>query len=208
MNLDDISVDCETLSTFHDAPIISIGAVRFDRTTGKLGATFYEEIDIQSAMKIGRPSADTLRWWITQGFKAKEIFLKRDFEKFSLATVLHNFATWCRGIGTPRFWVNGPAEDAAWLKHGYEIGGHGLTIPWHHTNVRDVRTIVELATELAGFKGVPDVGTAHNALDDATYQANLVSAAYAALASYNPAKRQSAALKQIAAAKPVEDDEL
>jgi hypothetical protein len=194
MNTNDISVDCETLSTYHDAPIISIGAVRFDRTTGKLGATFYEEIDIESAMKHGRPSADTVAWWITQGHKAKDIFRSNE-GKFSLATVLHNFATWCRsGPGVPRMWAKGPAEDIAWLKHAYEVGGHGLTIPWHYSNVRDVRGIIELAEELRGFtaKWSVDGGTEHNALDDAKHQANVISAAYAALRTYVSPKLQKA----------------
>ncbi len=202
MNTNDISCDVETLSTYHDAPIISIGAVRFDRTTGKLGATFYEEIDIESAMKHGRPSADTITWWIMNGHKAKDIFRNSSEGKFSLATVLHNFATWCRGVdGTPRMWAKGPAEDIAWLKHAYEVGGHGLTIPWHYSNVRDVRGIIELAEELAGFDlhSVAQVGTSHNALDDAKYQANVISAAYAALRS------TKVALKQFIT-KPVDDE--
>lgn len=191
MNLDDISVDCETLSTLHDAPIISIGAVHFNRTTGKLGATFYEEVTIDSALRCGRPSADTLTWWITQGFKAKQIFTKPNTQKFGLATVLHNFSTWCRGVSVgcvPRMWAKGPAEDVAWIKHAMEMGGHGLTVPWAHHNVRDVRTIVELAEETTGFNShsVADVGTAHNALDDATYQANVICAAYAALKGRKP----------------------
>lgn len=188
--MNDISVDCESLSTYHDAPIISIGAVHFNHTTGKLGATFYEEIDIQSAMRNGRPSADTIRWWIRQPFDAKKIFAKADHEKFSLATVLHNFSTWCRtlGQGVPVMWANGPAEDIAWLNHGFELGGHGLAVPWHHSNVRDLRTIVSAAEEITGFErsAVKPVGTEHNALDDAVYQANLISTAYAALRAKRP----------------------
>lgn len=201
MNIDDISIDCETLSIKYDAPIISIGAVHFNRTTGKLGATFYEEIAIDSALKSGRPLSTTLQWWLTQDSNVRDIFRTPDTQKQSLATVLHNFSAWCRGVavgGVPRPWARGPAEDIVWLQHAFEVGGHGLAVPWGHTVVRDVRTIVELAQELVGFEPatVPDVGTAHNGLDDAKYQANLISAAYAAL-------RRSG--KKV---KPVIDDEL
>ena len=185
MNLNDISFDCASLGVDTDAPIISIGAVAFDRTTGKLGQTFHKEIGIDSAIKAGRVRADTLRWWINQSPQARVLLSKPDSEKPSLATVLLEFTTWARGVGkgVPRVWAKGPAEDVAWLRTALRNGSHGLSEPWGYNNVRDVRTIIELAAELAGFEqnSVGDVGVAHNALDDAIYQANCVSAAYAAL---------------------------
>lgn len=186
MNLDDIMLDCETLSSKYDAPIIAVGGVHFNRTTGKLGATFYEEVSIASALRSGRPEADALRWWIDQSKTAKRVFANPDNDKFSLATVLMNFCTWCRGVsvgGAPRVWAKGPADDVTWVRHALDVGSVGLSEPWHYRNIRCVRTITELAEELVGFSpaNVPDVGTAHNALDDAKYQANVVCAAYAAL---------------------------
>ena len=189
MNLNDISFDCESLGTDTDAPIIAIGAVAFDRTTGKLGQTFYKEIGIDSAIKAGRVNADTLRWWINQSPQAKVLLSKPDSEKQGLATTLLEFTSWARGVGkgVPRVWAKGPAEDVAWLRTALRNGSHGLSEPWNYSNVRDVRTIIELAEELAGFdqRSVGDVGVAHNALDDAIYQANCVSAAYAALRKYS-----------------------
>lgn len=219
MNLNDISFDCESLGVDTDAPIISIGAVAFDRTTGKLGQTFYKEIGIDSAIKAGRVRADTLRWWINQSPQARMLLSKPDSEKPSLATVLLEFTTWARGVGkgVPRVWAKGPAEDVAWLRTALRNGSHGLSEPWGYNNVRDVRTIIELAAELAGFdqRSVGDVGVAHNALDDAIYQANCVSAAYAALRKYGagtvvikagpPSKLRSTPLK---AATPDDSDEL
>lgn len=184
MNLNDISLDGETLSVNYDAPLVAIGAVAFDRTTGKLGAKFYREVDLQSAINSGRVHAPTLRWWINQSARAKDIFaIKAD--QSSLATALMDFSSWCRSVGkgVPRVWAKGPAEDITWVNHAMTVGGHGISVPWHHSNVRDVRTITELAEELADFnaRSVPEVGEAHNALDDAIYQANVVCAAYKAL---------------------------
>ena len=219
MNTNDISMDLECLSVRPDAPIIAIGAVLFDRTTGKISSTFYKEIAIDSAIRSGTVSADTIRWWINQNRDAKRIFDTPDSEKPSLATALLEFTTWARGVGkgVPRVWANGPAEDVAWLRHALIHGAVGLGEPWHHTNVRDLRTIVELAEEIAGFDRttVDAVGTSHNALDDATYQANLISACYAALRKYGagtvvikagpPSKLRSTPLK---AATPDDSDEL
>ena len=152
MNLNDISFDCESLGVDTDAPIISIGAVAFDRTTGKLGQTFYKEIGIDSAIKAGRVRADTLRWWINQSPQARVLLSKPDSEKPSLATVLLEFTTWARGVGkgVPRVWAKGPAEDVAWLRTALRNGSHGLAEPWGYNNVRDVRTIIEVDTPNAG----------------------------------------------------------
>ena len=59
---DEIMIDCETLGLAFNAPIISIGAVFFNRHTGNIGPTFYVEIDIQQALDHGRPSGLSLRW--------------------------------------------------------------------------------------------------------------------------------------------------
>lgn len=185
MNTNDFSIDCEGLGRAYDAPIIAIGAVAFNRTTGKLGATFYEEIAIDSAIRSGRVDGQTVAWWITQSSRAKSIFSTPDEKKGSLATVLEKFSSWMRnaGKGVPRAWFNGIAQDGAWLEHAYTVGGHGLTCPWHYNNSRDLRVIVELAEDIAGFdrSTVKSVGVDHNAIDDATYQANVISAAYKAL---------------------------
>lgn len=207
MNLNDISLDTESLSVHYDAPLISIGAVAFDRTTGKLGPTFYVEIALDSALKSGRVLSSTLAWWINQSPRAKEIFATPDDKKPSLATALLSFGDWCRSVGkgVPRVWAKGPAQDITWIEHAMTVGGHGLAVPWHHSNVRDVRTIVELAEETTDFNAhtVADVGTAHNALDDAMYQANMISAAYAALSGK---KAKPAAGKPAKAPAPADDE--
>lgn len=210
MNLDDIMLDIESLSIKYDAPIIAIGAVHFNRTTGKLGAEFYEEVSIASALRSGNADADTLRWWIDQSKTAKRVFANPDTDKFSLATVLMNFSTWCRSTavgGVPRVWAKGPSSDVTWVDRAMAVGGHGLSVPWHFRNIRCVRTIIELAEEVAGFEpgNVPNVGTEHNALDDARYQANVVCAAYAALHRSKVPRASKAAVPVVGA---IEDDEL
>ncbi len=194
MNLHDISVHCETLGIRFDAPVIAIGAIAFDRTTGKLGQKFYREVEINSAVRSGTPEGSTIAWWITQSPRAKSIF-GRNADQASLATVLMDFTTWCRsaGAGVPRIWAKGPAEDVTWLNHAFAVGGHGISAPWHHSNVRDVHTIQELAFEVTGFDHhtVQMVGEAHNAVDDAIQQANVISACYKALSNRRvaPAER-------------------
>lgn len=172
----DISIDIETLGTRFDAPVIAIGAVVFDRLTGNTGAEFYQEIDLDSAIRAGRVDGSTLSWWMTQSATARGVFpVKKD--KGSLATVLCNFADFCRSIsgGVPIVWGNGATFDITILEHAFAVGSVGLSAPWHYTNVRDMRTLVDVSGLALG--AVPSVGVAHNALDDAKYQAHYIAAA-------------------------------
>lgn len=210
MNLNDFSIDLETLGVDFDAPVIAIGAVAFDRTTGKTGPTFYEEVQLTSAIKTGRVDGATIAWWINQSPRAKMIFARPDSEKKALSNVLYDFMSWLRtvGKGTPQVWAKGPAEDITWLKHALVHGSVGLYPAWGHSNVYDLRTIILLAQELAGFEqtSVPQVGTAHNALDDAIYQAHVVCAAYKSLDSKGLfAKKPGKTVKTVSAA-PADDE--
>lgn len=215
----DISIGCETLGKAYDAPVIAIGARAFDRTTGKFNAKFYIEIALDSAIKSGRVDGSTIAWWITQSPRAKKIFETPDEKKASLATALVELSHWSRGQGKDSnqqsgvlyAWGNGSTQDITWLEHAYTVGGHGLTVPWAYDNSRDLRTIVDIATAIAGFDkaSVKSVGDAHNAIDDATYQANVISAAYSALMKGRTTLKADKVQEQLAARKiTTEDDEL
>lgn len=172
--IDHFSIDLETLDNRYSSAIISIGVQQFDPSTGKLGATFYREIDFDSAIKAGSVSGSTLSWWMTQDIKAKRIFEKNDKNKVALATALDELRTWMSGLApVPKVWGNGSVFDITILEHAHINGGVGLTPAWHFTNIRDMRTIVEDA-QLGGTEWPKRVGVHHNALDDAAYQAQVI----------------------------------
>lgn len=179
---DHVSIDLETLGTRFTAAVLAIGAVQFDPSTGAIGQTFYREIDLASAIKSGTISAQTLQWWMTHpnAKEARERLFKNKEEKVSLATALDALATWIRGLGSPCVWGNGATFDISILEHAYLKGAVGLSEPWHYTNIRDMRTIVDVARyfEWLPSKQVGQVGTSHNALDDATFQAKVISACW------------------------------
>lgn len=175
MHFDHFSIDLETLDNRYSSAIISVGVQQFDPNTGKLGATFYREIDFDSASKAGTVSGSTLSWWMTQDIKAKRIFAKDDAKKVALATALDELRTWMSGLSpVPRVWGNGSSFDITILEHAYINGSVGLAPAWHFANIRDMRTIVEDA-QLDGTEWPKRVGVHHNALDDATYQAQVIS---------------------------------
>jgi hypothetical protein len=208
--LDHFSIDLETLSTKYDAAILSIGAQQFDIKSGKLGGTYYAEVDITSAIKAGRVDGKTLAWWMRQDAKAKRVFAEEGKKPLSVA--LDELLQWMRGKSmAPRVYGNGATFDITILEVAYERGCVGLQPGWHYTNVRDMRTLVDVAQEIAGFdqRSVDRVGTHHNALDDATYQANVMIAAWASLVSLKTGKvkplSKPAPAKPIA---PIDEDEL
>lgn len=175
----DVSIDLETLGTAHDAPIIALGAVLFNRDTGVHEGEFYCRIDWQSNLDAGRiPSASTLQWWLGQSDAARAEILKPAVG--TLVEVLQGFASWCyRAHGeTHRYWGNGATFDVSIPEHAYTTALR-RPAPWKYRNVRDMRTLVDAATA-CGFdvKSVPPVGVAHSAIDDARYQADVISAAW------------------------------
>lgn len=171
--MDHFSIDIETLDNKFSSAVISIGVQQFDPDTGKLGGTFYREVEIDSAIKSGTVSGSTLSWWAGQSDKARRVFGKEN--KVSLATALAALATWMRSMSiAPKVWGNGATFDITILEHAFVKGGVGLAAPWHFTNIRDMRTIVD-AADLPPVDWPARVGVHHNALDDAIYQAQCIS---------------------------------
>lgn len=173
------SIDCEALAVSrNNAAILSIGMVAFDPTTGKTGAEQYYEIDIDDAIRHGHIDGSTLCWWLGQSPHARNLF-SNNGKKVKLAEALDLVAVSIRNAGVPKVWLNGPLEDGAWLKSAFTAVG--MDVPWHHTATRDMRTIVDQA-QLHGNEVRP-VGVSHNALDDAIFQARVISYAHQKIAA-------------------------
>lgn len=207
---DHFSIDLETLGTRCDAPIISIGVVQFDPNNSKKGETFYREIDIDSSIRAGRVEGSTLAWWMKQSDKARDVFDPKE-SKVALATALEELQRWMRDLSfTPVVWGNGATFDISILEYAYDHGAVGLKEAWPFYNIRDMRT----AVDLAGFNNdnwpfPRGSGIHHNALDDAGYQAEVISACWRkikAALGHLPAEERVKAVHN----KPVvdEDDEL
>jgi hypothetical protein len=216
-----LSIDLETLGNRFDAPILSIGAVAFCLETGKQDSTFYQEVHIDSAIRSGHVSGDTLQWWMSQSEAARAIFKKetdpQNSRKMHLSSALQNFGTWCRSrkdmIQYP--WGNGSTFDITILDHAFAKGSVGLEPPWaqFYWNIRDMRTLIDTAEQIAGFKKdlIKRDGVHHNALDDAAHQAKVIAAAWQALrggksATAKPAK--TATIKPVDQATVGQEDDL
>lgn len=173
---DDIMIDLETLSTDVDGVILSIGACRFNIDQVD-DAGFYRTITIDSNLAEHRTiSPSTLKWWMTQGDKARAVL--NDPDAVSLEQALSDLRDWL-GPHTAniRVWGNGADFDISMLKHAFGQ----QAAPWAFYNVRCFRTIKSMAQA----KNVPKVDPviAHHALYDAIAQAQHLQAIWKVMAA-------------------------
>ncbi|WP_410679416.1 3'-5' exonuclease [Citrobacter europaeus] len=175
-----LMVDMETMGNSPDAPIVSIGAVFFDPSTGNTGAEFYQVVSLESSMSFGmKPDASTIQWWLKQSSEARSAILVDEamglLETLELLTdfIAENAAN---GSHTVQLWGNGCSFDNVILRRAYALTDTPFAVPFW--NDRDVRTMVELGKSV-GINpryDIPFEGDMHNALSDARHQVKYVSA--------------------------------
>lgn len=157
-----IMIDLETMGQTINAPIVALGACRFDIKAETID-TFYRVISLESAIESGAVmDAATVLWWLKQDDDARKVLTEPDC---TLQVSLKEFTTWCRETDIDGIWGNGAAFDNAILAHTYYR--LRLDPPWTYHDDRCYRTVRALSN-------IPFLhhGTAHNALDDALAQAN------------------------------------
>jgi hypothetical protein len=161
---DRVMVDTETLGIDLGSAILSIGAVRFG--IDGLGEEFYREISLESCQEAGLEiDADTLEWWLTQDDAVADVLTGGE----SLYEILAQFGSWYQAHDFDEIWANSPSFDCEQLEVAFDAVG--LTEPWEFRDERDVRTLRSLpcAVEIEMDRDE------HDALNDAKYQARIVS---------------------------------
>ncbi|MCX9066292.1 3'-5' exoribonuclease [Citrobacter portucalensis] len=175
-----LMVDMETMGNSPDAPIVSIGAVFFEPSTGNTGAEFYQVVSLESSMSFGmKPDASTIQWWLKQSSEARSAILVD--EAMGLRETLELLADFvaknsANGSHTVQLWGNGCSFDNVILRRAYALTETPFAVPFW--NDRDVRTMVELGKSV-GINprfDIPFEGDMHNALSDARHQVKYVSA--------------------------------
>lgn len=175
-----LMVDLETMGKKPGAPIVSIGAVFFDPTSGRTGAEFYQVVDLESSMSFGaKPDGSTILWWLKQSPEARSAIVVDD--TVGLVEALEQLLDFiaenaANGSKNVQLWGNGSSFDCSILEAAFELADTPFPIP--HWNYRDVRTVVELgkAVDLNARYDIPFEGDQHNALADARHQVKYVSA--------------------------------
>jgi DNA polymerase III epsilon subunit-like protein len=158
-----VMIDLETLSTEHNACIVSIGAVKFD---GKdILSSFKVNVTAESCKAAGlHLSLDTIDWWATQSPEARHLWMD---DAIALPNALDQFEDW---YGTRSLWTWGYGAnfDIVIMENAFKAIGRKE--PWKYVDVMCLRTV----SNLRGLKVPRLEGVHHDALADARNQAKFL----------------------------------
>lgn len=167
-----IMCDLETLSTTPRALVLSIGLVFFNAEKILGEEYFVLDIDEQRDGLKREISTSTMQWWQNQSDAARTVLTQTDrsnvpYTLGMLAGVIMKYKKAYGGLAG--FWGNGAAFDNVVLGSLYD--DYKFPRPWSYKEDRCFRT-ARAAADAAGIVYPPvDTGIAHNALDDARWQA-------------------------------------
>jgi hypothetical protein len=164
-----IMLDLETMGVEPGAPVVAIGAVRFEMNDDSpIVDFFHQAISLKSCMEYGMiPEADAITWWLTSPEIAPEARSMFRLEAgMDIVPALSGFSNWyCEE--PCRLWGNSAAFDCGLLAAAYQAAG--MKKPWAFGQERCYRTVKNLP-KAADVK-LDRVGTHHKAVDDAASQA-------------------------------------
>jgi len=160
-----VMLDLETLGTEPGCVILSIGAAVFD--CDGVGETWAMSVDLESCEAHGlEADLSTLAWWLSRPSDQQGALEGGE----PLADVLREFTQWYRERNADQLWANSPIFDVAILDEA--CARVGVTPPWSFWELRDYRTLSDLAVAA----DIERDGVEHDALDDAIHQAQVASA--------------------------------
>jgi len=161
--MDRVMVDIETLGLKPGSAILSIGAVKFDKSG--IGETFERNISLESCKDAGLEiNPDTLEWWLSQDGDVQHVLTGG----IPLTDALEAFSQFYGN--SSEIWAFSPAFDCVHLQTAYDAVG--IVEPWDYYEQRDCRTLLNLPQAVE----MEQDGNEHDALDDAVYQARQVQA--------------------------------
>lgn len=169
-----IMLDLETLSTRPGGIVLAAAFVRFSdeaHTTLNLSIPDQERLGLEK-------DPDTVAWWHDQEQKHPGAWAAATANPTPLVPALNHFAAWLQWAGPdPLIWCHGATFDAPLLGEVYRRAG--VPVPWTWWNVRDTRTLYDLAGINNRDYSVPPP---HVALNDAIGQTRAANAALTVLA--------------------------
>ena len=166
-----VMLDLETFGTSSNAVITSIGAVQFDPVTGKMGDTYYNNVELTDQVSRGRSiEGRTVLWWLGQSDDARRALYAPEKPAVGVEQALVELMNFWPKNG--RIWSHA-TFDAVILRGLYD--DYRMVAPWHFRDVVDIRTLNALVKgskipHERPWEKVERHGTSHNALDDAIHQ--------------------------------------
>lgn len=161
----DVMIDIETASTKRNGLILSVAAVKFDPFSDQVFDGIYLKPDLESQLQIGRIADDsTIEWWAKQD-EAIRNESWGDEDRLPLDQFLEQFNKFV--WNSKKYWAKGPTFDMIIMEDFY--ASQSRPVPWKYHEVRDVRTIYDLAPEL-----IITNTEAHNCLADCVVQIEIL----------------------------------
>lgn len=159
----DVMIDFEAFGNGKNACVCQVGAMKFDRHTGEIGAAFKANIDARTSQASGGEfDADTVYWWLSQSREAIDAITAPDLISIQTAMELLN-----------SFLAD---AEAIWSHATYDfviltetLKRLGIKPRFSFRAARDIRTLVDLA-QVDTKKGRERKGIHHDALADCEYQ--------------------------------------
>lgn len=213
MNRVDIVIDIETLSLINTPVIVQFSGVAFDIKTGNILDQFDYHIDFEEQIentlenksllnkynvkydesKLGiydffTISENTLDFWSKQPKDIRDKVLYHS-DRIKIKEALNKFESFINKYikeNEVYCWSNGLIYDINMIARLYEkFSGNLFDFPIFHTKLRDVRTIVDVASmkENITYKEFLNKvkGYNHDALSDSIYEAKIMHEAYKTL---------------------------
>ncbi|EDT6692644.1 3'-5' exoribonuclease [Salmonella enterica subsp. enterica] len=169
--MNNIMIDIEALDNKPTAAIVSIAAAFFEPMTGKIGPSIYLPVDVVDAQyRGGTIGAETIQWWMKQNQVARneissDIALLLQTALYSL----NDFCDTCDDLDNLKLWARGADYDFPIIYHSMRL--IGIRPLWSFWNVRDVRTVAEVALALRGHASRRTVfEQSHHAMNDVINQ--------------------------------------
>lgn len=168
-----IMIDLETMGISQDSMILTIGAIEFNKKGEASNNLFYERINLDTYKPYKSSfgfDQSTIIWWMNQNEEAKHEAFSTIDRKNIKDTILA-FDKWVAKINeraVPQIWSHGSIFDVVLLEHHFSV--FGIKIPWKYWNVRDTRTLYDIAGVKTNNINSPSSYPPHHALGDCLKQ--------------------------------------
>lgn len=162
-----ITFDLETLGNTSEAPIVQIGAVKFNND-GVILDKFLRTITSNSLENYNfKINYETLYWWFQQKDEAIKSVFGESIKKTPLKQALYEFMQWLEKPSKYIYWSHA-TFDPPILNNNFIKVGIKNPIPFRLH--RDIRTL----NHFTNIDKIERNGIHHNALDDCIFQAEYI----------------------------------
>lgn len=170
----DLSIDIETLGKGPEAPVVAIGWCWFswDNPGIQPHGMQYHVLNVEQQMKAGAVADyDTISWWMQQSDAARSANFPHDYSRTNFEAPLDVIPHLLEEVNRAKqIWAKGPDFDCVILNSMVRRAAP-FNYPWPFWKHRDVRTAMRIVSTAYPAIHAAD---AHNALNDAVHQANLM----------------------------------